>query len=254
MAILKFDNVSKFFGTTVAVYQLNLEVEEGEFFGFLGPNGAGKTTTIKMATGLLHPTEGRITIGGLDIHKYPEEAKRLIGYIPDSPFIYEKLTGREFLHFVGGLYGMSERSIRNRVGWLFELFKIGDWGDELAGSYSHGMKQKIVFSSALLHNPKLIIIDEPLVGLDPQSQKLVKDVLSQLVSMNHTVFMSTHTLPVAEELCTRIGIIHEGKLLQTGTIDELKEQAHTKGTSLESLFLDLTGGKLEVWFPQEEDM
>jgi len=252
--MIEIVNVTKKFGRVVAVSDLSLKVEAGEFFGFLGPNGAGKTTTIKLLTGLLKPTSGRIFIGGIDITKEPEKAKQKIGYIPDNPYIYDKLSGREFLKFVGGLYGMSDREIDRRIDWLFDLFQVGSWGDERSESYSHGMKQKIVMASAFLHSPEVIIIDEPMVGLDPQSSRLVKDMLKLASRMGTTVFLSTHTLSIAEELCDRIGIVNQGKLVALGTLEELRRQAEERGVenvsgnSLEDLFLSLTGGQLQAKF------
>jgi len=244
MAVISLENLRKCFGETVAVDCLNLEIDSREIFGFLGPNGAGKTTTIKMITGLIKPTDGRVLVSGLDVQKTPEKAKRLMGYIPDTPYIYDRLTGREFLNLVGGLYDMPSDLVRSRIDWLFELFGVDSWGDDFAGEYSHGMRQKIVMASALLHDPDIIIIDEPMVGLDPQSQRLVKDVFLELVKRGKTVFMSTHTLSVAAELCTRIGLLSHGELIEILPSASMEE--------LERKILDITGGERKVFFPKEE--
>ncbi len=249
MSIVEIKNLTKRFDEVVAVNRLNLNIESGELFGFLGPNGAGKTTTIKIIVGLLHPDEGSVSIDGFDVVKNPEKAKKHIGYIPDNPYIYDRLTGREFLELVGSLYGMNRKLITERIEWLFELFGIEDWGDDYAAEYSHGMRQKIIMASAIMHDPKLIMIDEPMVGLDPQSQRLVKGVLKKLSERGISIFMSTHTLSVAEELCTRIGIIHKGELLKLGTLEQLRTDAKMGGKSLEELFVKLTGGerKIKLW-------
>ncbi|HHS50152.1 MAG TPA: ABC transporter ATP-binding protein [candidate division Zixibacteria bacterium] len=241
--MIEFGEVSKQFAKTLAVDSLNLTIPKGEFFGFLGPNGAGKTTTIKMITGLAKPTNGKVLINGIDVQEEPERAKSIIGYIPDSPYIYDKLTGREFLNLVGGLYNMPKEHVESRIEWLFELFGVDGWGDDFAGEYSHGMRQKIVMASALLHDPELIVIDEPMVGLDPQAQRLAKDILLKLVERGKTIFMSTHTLSVAAELCSRIGLISHGKLIE--------KLGGTSAESLERRILEITGGERTVFFPDE---
>ena len=179
MAILHIDNITKKFGSVVAVDNLAITLDDGELFGFIGPNGAGKTTTIKMIVGLLRPDIGTITIDGNNVVEKPREAKKLIGYIPDNPYIYDRLTGREFLELVGSLYGMERKVIQERIDFLFDLFSIEDWGDDFAAEYSHGMRQKVILASAIMHDPKLVVIDEPMVGLDPQSQRLVKNILKK---------------------------------------------------------------------------
>ncbi len=244
--MIKIDHVTKEFGDTVAVNDLNLEIDKGEFFGFLGQNGAGKTTTIKMVTGLLRPTKGRLFVNGLDVQKHPVEVKHKIGYVPDNPYLYEKLTGREFLRFVGGLFEMDEAKQEERIDWLLDMFQMQNVADKRSEEYSHGMRQKIVMSSAIMHEPDIIIIDEPMVGLDPQSARLLKDILKKLSKRGTTVMMSTHSLPVAEELCDRIGIIKEGKLIALGTLDELQAMATSHHETLEELFLELTGGALDA--------
>lgn len=239
--MIQTENLTKRFGSTSAVANLDLRIPEGEFFCFLGPNGAGKTTTIKMLTGLLHPTEGRALLGGFDIQKDPVEAKRIIGYIPDSPFLYEKLTGRELMRFVAGLYNLPDGRVTNFGEELLDMFGIRSVGDQLIEDYSHGMRQKLSFASCFLHDPKIIIVDEPWVGLDPKNIRFVKDYLKARTREGLTVFMSTHTLSIAEEIADRIGIIHNGKLLHIGTVPEIKALADHPG-SLEDIFLELTQG------------
>jgi len=237
--MIQIENLCKHFGNTFAVRSLDLTIKSGEFFCFLGPNGAGKTTTIKMLTGLLHPTEGRALVGGYDIQIDPVKAKQLIGYIPDSPFLYEKLTGREFMRFVAGLYRIPDSQVATAGEELLELFGIRHVGDQLVEDYSHGMRQKLSFASCFLHNPKVVIVDEPWVGLDPKNIRFVKDFLRQKTRDGITVFMSTHTLSIAEEVADRIGIINNGKLLHVGTVPEIRAMAHKPG-SLEDVFLELT--------------
>jgi len=205
-------------------------------------NGAGKTTTVKMMSGLLRPDKGIVKICGIDIQKNPEDAKMRTGYIPDSPYLYEKLTAREYLGFIGGLYKLSQKTIKSQTEWLFELFGMESWVDNRCEEYSHGMRQKLIFCSAFLHDPDVLIIDEPMVGLDPQSGRLIKDLLKLLSQKGTTIFVSTHTLNLAEELCDRIGIVYNGKLIACGTLDELRSKAEVEGDNLESLFLKLTGG------------
>ena len=247
--ILSIDGVSKSFGKTLAVSDLNLALRSGEIFGFLGPNGAGKTTTIKMIVSLLRPNKGTIKIGGHSIVSEPVEAKKLIGYIPDNPYIYERLTGREFLELVGSLFGMERKIIAERIEMIFDLFGVEEWGDDLSCEYSHGMSQKIIMASAILHDPRLIVIDEPMVGLDPQSQRLVKQIIRKLAEQGTTFFMSTHTLSVAEDTCTKIGIINKGKLLALGNPNRLRSDAKMSGKTLEEYFIHLTGEerKVNLW-------
>ncbi len=238
--MLQLINLTKKFGSFTAVDNINLSINEGDFFGFLGQNGAGKTTTIKMITGLYAPTNGKILINKIDILKNPVEAKKLIGYIPDQPFLYEKLTGREFLFFSGGLYSIDKKTLTNKINNTIEALEIGEWVDKRTEEYSQGMKQRITIASALLHDPKLLVVDEPMVGLDPQSALVVKNVLRGLSNKGVAIFMSTHSLNVAEEICTRIGIIKEGRMI----FEDRKEVVETiKGSdhqNLESLFLHLT--------------
>lgn len=237
--MIELHEVSKLYGDKLAVDGLSLTVSRGELFAFLGPNGAGKTTTIKMLCGLLFPTRGVIRIGGYDVQKQGDLARQIISYVPDQPFLYEKLSGREFLEFIREMYGMDPVLGRKRIEDLIDIFELGSFVDELTESYSHGMKQRTVFAAALLHQPEVLIVDEPMVGLDPKSQRLVKDLMRQEVARGGTVFMSTHLLGDVEELATRIGIVHRGRLIGCGTLDTLRKQAAHDG-SLEDVFLRLT--------------
>lgn len=239
--MIELVSLTKKFGKLTAVDDLNLEIKEGEIFGFLGPNGAGKTTTIKMMVGLLKPTSGRIIIGGKDISDDPQGVKMMIGYIPDRSFIYEKLTGREFLQFVAGLYGTSKNECGGQIDRLLRIFGLDGWGDELIESFSQGMRQRLVLVSTIIHNPKVIIVDEPVVGLDPKGSRLVKTVFKNLAKEGVTFFISTHVLEIAEELCDRIAIIQEGRVIALGTMEELQRKVDSEDKRLESLFLRLTG-------------
>jgi ABC-2 type transport system ATP-binding protein len=239
--MIVIENLTKQFGEKKAVNSLNLSIEEGEIFGFLGPNGAGKTTTIKILTGLLKPSSGKVTIGGFDILTAPQAAKYITGYVPEDPFVYDKLTGREFLQLVGGLYSLKDKEIEAQIDYWTEFFQLESYMDTLTESYSHGTKQKIVMSAALMHNPKLMIIDEPMVGLDPISTRKVKDLIKSKAQEGTTIFLSTHILSVAEELCDRVGIIHQGVLIATGSLSEVKQLSKTEDkVSLETVFLKLT--------------
>jgi ABC-2 type transport system ATP-binding protein len=238
--MLQLSNLTKKFGKFIAVNNINLEIREGDFFGFLGQNGAGKTTTIKMITGLYSPTSGSVNIGGYDIQKNPIEAKNLLGYIPDQPFLYEKLTGREFLYFCGGLYKINKVNLKKKIEETIDQLKIGEWVDKRTEEYSQGMRQRVAIASSLLHNPKLIVVDEPMVGLDPQSALVVKNVLKQKASEGAAIFMSTHSLNVAEEICSRIGIIKDGQMILEDKKEIVEELWGTDHQNLESLFLHLT--------------
>lgn len=238
--MLELINITKKFGSFTAVNNLNLNINAGDFFGFIGQNGAGKTTTIKMITGLFKPNTGTVLINGIDILSYPEKAKSFIGYIPDQPFIYDKLTGREFLYFSGGLYSIAKSVLRKRIEEVITSLKIGEWIDKRTEEYSQGMKQRITIASALLHNPALLVVDEPMVGLDPQSALLVKNVLKERAKNGCAVFMSTHSLHVAEEICTRIGIIKDGSMIYEDTIEGLEKIKGSAHKNLESVFLELT--------------
>lgn len=240
-------NLTKRFGHLNAVDNLNLDIPPGEIFGFLGPNGAGKTTTIRILTGLLKPTSGQALVGGYDIQKEPEKAKKIIGLIPDQPFLYQKLTGGEFLNFVADLYELPLEAKKRRIPELLSLFEINEWENALIENYSHGMQRRLVMASVLLHNPKVIFLDEPLVGLDPKAGRLVKRIFQELSQRKVTIFMSTHTLEIAEKLCQRIGIIQEGRLVALGTNEQLRRKAEKEGemverAGLEDIFLKLTGG------------
>ncbi len=241
--MLELRNVRKRYGRFVAVQGLDLEVRRGEIFGFLGPNGAGKTTTIRMVAGILRPTAGEVLVGGDDLLRAPEQAKSRIGYIPDRPYLYDKLSGGEFLRFVAGLWGREGEAVEARADRLLELFQLTPWKDELIESYSHGMRQKLLISSALVHQPELIVVDEPMVGLDPRSARVLKDLFRTFVDYGGTVFLSTHTLEVAEALCDRIAIINQGEIIASGTMDELRTQAEAGGAHLEEIFLKVTGGQ-----------
>ena len=241
--MLELRNVRKQYGSFVAVKGIDLTVPRGEIFGFLGPNGAGKTTTIRMVAGVLRPTSGQVVVGGDDLNQEPEKAKSRVGYIPDRPYLYDKLSGGEFLRFVAGLWGYEGDEVEARADRLLELFQLAPWKDELIESYSHGMRQKVLISSALIHQPELIVVDEPMVGLDPRSARLLKDLFRTFVDNGGTIFLSTHTLEVAEALCDRIAIIADGEVIAFGTMDDLREQAHAGGAHLEEIFLKVTGGE-----------
>ena len=238
--MLDIKNLTKKFGDFTAVNSINLKINKGDLYGFLGPNGAGKTTTIKMTTGLYSITSGSISINNIDVAKEPLKAKEIIGYIPDNPFLYDKLTGKEFLYFSGGLYNLSKSFLKNKIEELVELLKIKDWLNKRTEEYSQGMRQRITIASAFLHDPQLIIIDEPMVGLDPQSAHIVKQVLKQKADEGKTVFMSTHSLNVVEEICTRVGIINNGAIIFDDTIEQLEKLKLAHNHNLEELFIRLT--------------
>ena len=238
--MIELKGITKKYGDFRAVDRLNLSVKKGEIYGFLGPNGAGKTTTIKIIAGVLQPSAGTVTIGGLDMQKQPEAAKRKIGFIPDRPYLYEKLTGMEFLKFTADLYSVPDEIYRINAQKNLEMFSLADWADELIESYSHGMKQRLIMSAALLHDPEVIIVDEPMVGLDPAAILLVKELFQELSRQGVSVFMSTHTLAIAEETCDRIGIIHRGRLIASGTTADLQREAKVTDADLEKVFLNLT--------------
>ena len=239
--MIELQELTKDYGTTVAVNKLNLKVAAGEIYGFIGPNGAGKTTTIRMMGGILAPTSGRIIIGGEEMLKNPVSAKKMIGFVPDRPFLYEKLTGMEFLRFSADLYDVNHDTFSDKSKALLKQFALSNWADELIEAYSHGMKQRLIIASALLHDPRILIIDEPMVGLDPEAVRMVKDILKALARGGTTVFVSTHTLSLAEDLCDRIGLIHKGTLLAQGSLDELKKVARLGEAGLEDVFLTLIG-------------
>ncbi len=240
--MIRIEGLTKHYGSFVAVDHISLHVPRGVLFGCLGPNGAGKTTTLRMIAGILRPTDGRVLLGGDDVHVVPLIAKQRLGYIPDRPFVYDKLTGAEFLRFVAGLYGQDGDVVERRIAELLDVFELSSWKDELVESYSHGMRQKLIISSALIHRPEVIVVDEPMVGLDPKAARLLKDIFRQFVEKGGTVLMSTHTLEVAEAMCDRIAIMQHGKIVAAGTMAELRTQHRAGDASLEELFLKLTGG------------
>ncbi|HEY2825289.1 MAG TPA: ABC transporter ATP-binding protein [Gemmatimonadales bacterium] len=241
--MIRIEGLTKAYGKFVAVDNISLHVPRGELFGFLGPNGAGKTTTLRIIAGIMRPTHGRIWLGGDDVVTQPTQAKQRLGFIPDRPFVYDKLTAAEFLRFVAGLYGQEGDVIERRIDELLELFELESWKDELIESYSHGMRQKLIISSALIHRPECIVVDEPMVGLDPKGARLLKDIFRLFVENGGTVMMSTHTLEIAEAMCDRIAIIQKGKIAAYGTMAELRTQTKSGNISLEDLFLRLTGGE-----------
>jgi len=238
MKTLVIEELRKRFGKAWALKNLNIELDRGEIFVLLGPNGAGKTTTLKLIAGLFHPTHGDIFIKGINLAKEPLKAKRLTGYIPDEPFIYSKLTGREFINFIAGIYKINKDQYESRMNSLLRKLDIGKWIDDLSETYSHGMKQKIIMCQLFLHNPDLILIDEPLVGLDPKSSKSVRETFLQLRTQGKTLFICTHTLSFAKEIASKIGIINEGELRFIGTLRELSEISGKK--DIEEIYLKLS--------------
>jgi len=239
--MIRLQGLTKKYGSFTAVDAIDLDVPRGQIVGFLGPNGAGKTTTLRMIAGILRPTAGTVLIGGIDIAEQPAAAKTLLGFIPDRPFIYEKLTGAEFLRFVAGLYGQAGEAVEFRMDELLALFDLSEWKEELVESYSHGMRQKLIISSAFIHRPQVIVVDEPMVGLDPKAARILKDLFREYVERGNTILMSTHTLEVAETLCDRIAIIQGGRIRAAGTMAELYATVHAGAKGLEELFLRLTG-------------
>jgi ABC-2 type transport system ATP-binding protein len=237
--MIELIGLTKRYGSFTAVNGVDLTVPRGELFGFLGPNGAGKTTTMRMIAGILRPTAGTVRIAGID----PVGAKSVLGFIPDRPFIYEKLTGAEFLRFVAGLFGQDGPSVERRSRELLAVFDLEDWRDELVESYSHGMRQKLIIASAFVHRPDVIVVDEPMVGLDPRAARTLKDLFREYTHRGHTIMMSTHTLEVAETMCDRIAIMHGGRIRACGTMDELRADAVAGAEGLETIFLRLTGDR-----------
>lgn len=239
--VLKVDHLTKNFGDYKAVDDVSLSVSKGEIFGFLGPNGAGKTTTIKILAGLLNPEQGEIRINGHDLAKEPLICKQITGYIPDRPYLYEKLTGTEFLRFVGSLYQLSPEKFDRNAGRYLQLFDLTAWQDHLIESYSHGMRQKLIITAAFMLEPHLIIVDEPMVGLDPKSARIVKELFKKHARQGRSIFLSTHSLEIAEELCDRIAIILEGSIRASGDMNSLRRDARLESSGLEDVFLELTG-------------
>src|SRR5262245_28173187 len=233
-------NLTKHYGKLAAVEGLNLEVPEGQIFGFLGPNGAGKTTTIRTMMGILKPSSGRIILGQYDVLAEPQKAKAISGFIPDRPFIYEKLSGQEFLTFVGKLHRLEKGRLDRRIAEMLDLLELAPWRDELVESYSHGMKQRLVVCAALIHEPRILVVDEPMVGMDPRGARTLKDLFRSLAANGITIFLSTHSISVAEEICHRIGIIQKGRLIACGSMAEIHRQTSGANGTLESAFLALT--------------
>lgn len=240
--MIELKGLTKYYGDFAALKSLDLSVPRGMLYGLLGPNGAGKTTALRIIAGILRPSSGTVVVGGFDVGREPELAKRLLGYIPDRPFIYEKLTGGEFLRFVAGLYGQNGAEIDRRIDELLGVWELTAWRDELLEAYSHGMRQKLIISSALIHRPEVIVVDEPLVGLDPKAARMLKDIFRGFVGRGGTILMSTHTLGVAEALCDRIAIIQSGRIRAEGTMDDLRRESESGDVGLEEVFLKLTGG------------
>jgi ABC-2 type transport system ATP-binding protein len=238
--MIEFDHVTRVYGPKTAVSDLSLAIPRGELFALLGPNGAGKTTTIKMLVGLLRPSRGAVRVCGFDLVADARNAHLHTGYVPDEPCLYEKLTGREFLWFIADMFGMPRHLATRRIAEEIEHFELGEFADDLAESYSLGMKQRLVFAASLLHDPDVLVLDEPMVGLDPRSVRIVKDLLKARTQEGMTVFMSTHTLAMAEEMADRVGIMVRGRLRFLGTVTELREHMSLETTSLEQLYLELT--------------
>src|SRR5512139_3752023 len=241
VSLIETRNLVKRYGDKVAVNNVSFEVYGGEVFGFLGPNGAGKTTTIKMIVGLLQPTSGIVKVAGYDVQAQALFAKAASGYVPDTPNLYAKLTGRELLRFVGDLYNLDRNQAARRADELLHMFDLSSAAEDTFDSYSHGMQQKTALAAALMHDPRVLILDEPTVGLDPKSARLIKDILRQMADRGSAVMLSTHILEIAQNMCDRIGIINRGKLIAVGTMDELRQLGQGE-SSLEDIFLSLTGG------------
>ncbi|MDN5279263.1 MAG: type transport system ATP-binding protein [Clostridiales bacterium] len=238
--VIEFSAIKKQYGNFHAVKGIDLTVHKGELFGFLGPNGAGKTTMIRILTGIIKPTSGNVLIKGYDLYKDPDNAKSRIGFVPDRPYLYEKLTPLEYFDFMGGLYNVNKNQVESKGEEMLKLFDLWDRRNELIESFSHGMKQKVAMSAAILHDPDIFVVDEPTVGLDPKSLKLAKDFFRNLISQGKTVFLTTHTLSVAQDLCNRIGIIRNGEIVALGSMSELQKKASLPGNDLESVFLKIT--------------
>ena len=249
--MIRIINLRKQYGRLAAVDNLNIEVAPGEIFGFLGPNGAGKTTTIRVMMGILRASSGRVILGGHDVEQEPQQAKAIAGFIPDRPFIYEKLSGKEFLTFIAKLHRMETARLRHRIDELLEYFELANWQDELVEGFSHGMKQRLVLCAALVHEPRILIVDEPMVGLDPKGARTIKDLFRSLAKAGTTVFLSTHSISVAEEVCHRIGIIQKGHLIASGTMADIYRLTRGHDSNLEDVFLELTRQQADLALPRE---
>jgi len=249
--MIRIINLRKQYGRLAAVDNLNIEVAPGEIFGFLGPNGAGKTTTIRVMMGILRASSGRVILGGHDVEQEPQQAKAIAGFIPDRPFIYEKLSGKEFLTFIAKLHRMESARLTRRIDELLEYFELANWQDELVEGFSHGMKQRLVLCAALVHEPRILIVDEPMVGLDPKGARTIKDLFRSLAKNGTTVFLSTHSISVAEEVCHRIGIIQKGHLIASGTMADIYRLTRGHDSNLEDVFLELTQQQADLAVPRE---
>jgi ABC-2 type transport system ATP-binding protein len=249
--MIRIINLRKQYGRLAAVDNLNIEVAPGEIFGFLGPNGAGKTTTIRVMMGILRASSGRVILGGHDVEQEPQQAKAIAGFIPDRPFIYEKLSGKEFLTFIAKLHRMESARLRRRIDELLEYFELANWQDELVEGFSHGMKQRLVLCAALVHEPRILIVDEPMVGLDPKGARTIKDLFRSLAKAGTTVFLSTHSISVAEEVCHRIGIIQKGHLIASGSMADIYRLTRGHDSNLEDVFLELTQQQDDLALPRE---
>ena len=249
--MIRIIDLRKQYGRLAAVDNLNIEVAPGEIFGFLGPNGAGKTTTIRVMMGILRASSGRVILGGHDVEQEPQQAKAIAGFIPDRPFIYEKLSGKEFLTFIAKLHGMESARRERRIDELLEYFELSNWQDELVEGFSHGMKQRLVLCAALVHEPRILIVDEPMVGLDPKGARTIKNLFRSLAKAGTTVFLSTHSISVAEEVCDRIGIIQKGHLIASGSMADIYRLTRVHDSNLEDVFLELTQQQDDLALPGE---
>lgn len=249
--MIRIEGIEKRYGDFQALKPLDLHVKKGEVFGFLGPNGAGKTTLIRMLSGVLPPTRGRIWIDGIDLEKEPLRAKWSTGYIPDRPYLYEKLTAKELLAFVGGIYGLDEREAAVRGEALLKQYGLWHVSDQLVEGFSHGMKQRLTFCASLLHEPPLVIVDEPMVGLDPRGARQIKDVFRQIADSGRTVFLSTHSLDVAQEVCDRLAILNHGEIVAQGSYSEIRSEAHPNAQGLEEVFLRILEEESDLIIPKD---
>lgn len=247
-----FSQIKKKYGDFYALKSLDLSINKGELFGFLGPNGAGKTTLIRILTGIIKPTSGTVHIAEHNLFEAPEKAKALLGYVPDRPYLYEKLTPIEYFDFMGGLYSVNKDRIREKGEEMLKMFDLWERRNELIESFSHGMKQKVAMSAAILHDPQIFVVDEPTVGLDPRSVKMAKNYFKRLISEGKTVFLTTHTLSVAQDLCDRIAIIRQGEIVALGNMEELQTRAKMPGNNLESVFLKITEEEQEIQAKSQE--